>query len=178
MQVICVINFELTYITKTDLWEKQPYQSDVSSQFTQEMYRSHVCKVFLKWKYNRTMHQKPAFCASWEWNCQLMIHFMFYALLNGTSMFVDHENLGIDILISKMCWIFMEMRQKYYFPVMASTKWPPFCPHGKSCVAPYLKSLAMTKDTILPSFMLVPRNAWFFHISLGLHTIWPTRLFA
>ena len=132
------------------------------------MYRSHVCKVFLRWKYNRTMHQKPAFCASREWNCQLMNHLMFHTLLNGTSMFVDYENLGINVLISKICWIFKEIWQKYYFPLMASTKWPPFCPQGETCMAPYLKLLAMTKGIIVASFMLVPQNARFFHISLGL----------
>ena len=122
------------------------------------MYRKHACKIFLKSKYNRTKHQKPAFCT---WNCQLIIHLMFKKLLNGTSMFVDHENLGIDILISEMCWIFKKIWQKYYFPVMASTKWPP-----------YLKSLAMTKGIILPNFMLVPQNARFFTYRLDylIHT--------
>ena len=101
-------------------------------------------------------------------NCHWLINLMFYTLENGTKMFADHENLGINFLILKIYWVFMEIWGKYHFPIMAPTKWPPFWPEGEIDVAPYPKTLTMTKGMSVPSFMLVPQNARFFHISLGL----------
>ena len=70
----------------------------------------------------------------------------------------------------------MEIWGKYHFPIMAPTKWPPFWPEGEIDVALYPQTLIMTKGISVPSFMLVPQNARFFHISLGLswrHSKWP-----
>ena len=163
---MCVTDYELTYydILPELTCGKNSHinQFWVNSLF-RNIYRKHICKVF-SWN-GKTIDQcikNPSFCASLAWNCQWMIHLMFYTLSNGTNMFVDHENLGRDVLISQICWIYKEKWQKYYFPVMASTKWPPFCPKGETCMAPYLKSLAMIKGIIIPNFMLVPQNASFF----------------
>ena len=87
-------------------------------------------------------------------------------------MFADHENLGINFLILKIYWVFMEIWGKYHFLIMAPTKWPPFWPEGEIDVAPYPKTFIMTKGMSVPSFMLVPQNARFFHISLGLLVYW------
>ena len=58
MQVICAINYESTYITKNDKWEKKPYLSVVGKQFIYETCIGNMyAKYFLKSKFNRTKHQ-------------------------------------------------------------------------------------------------------------------------
>ena len=64
----------------------------------------------------------------------------------------------------------MEIWGKYHFPIMAPTTWPPFWPEGEIDMAPYPKTLIMTKGMNVPSFMLVPQNARFFsHIAWTIH---------
>ena len=131
------------------------------------MYRKHVCMYFSKWKCNVRMHKKTyIFVIHGCKNCHWFINLMFYTLENGTKIFADHENLGKNFLILKIYWVFMEIWGKYHFPIMAPTKWPPFWPEGEIDVAPYPKTLTMTKGMSVPSFMLVPQNARFFsHIA-------------
>ena len=132
------------------------------------MYRKHACMYFSEVVIQYENASKTDISDPQVKKCHWLINLMFYTLKNGTKMFADHENLGVNFLILKIYWVFMEIWGKYYFPIMAPTKWPPFWPQGEIDVAPYPKTLTMTKGISVPSFMLVPQNACFFHISLGL----------
>ena len=153
---------------------KATNKSHVNRKCIQKMYRKHVCMSFSEVEMQCENASKTyIFLIHGCKNCNWLINLMFYTLENGTKMFADHENLGINFLILKIYWVFMEIWGKYHFPIMAPTKWPPFWPEGEIDVAPYPKTFTMTKGMSVPSFMLVPQNARFFHISLGLLGLLP-----
>ena len=138
------------------------------------MYRKHVCMYFseveIQYKnasktYIFVIHGRKI-VTDWLIWC-------FISLKMAPKIFADHENLGINFLILKIYWGFMEIWGKYHFPIMVPTKWPPFWPEGEIDVAPYPKTLIMTKRITVPSFMLVPQNARFFfsHIAWTILTV-------
>ena len=142
---------------------KATNKSHVNRKCIQNMYRKHVCMYFSEVEMQCENASKTyIFVIHGCKNCYWLINLMFYTLENGTKMFADHENLSINFLILKIYWVFMEIWGKYHFPIMAQTKWPPFWPEDEIDVAPYTKTLTMTKGMSVPSFMLVPQNARFF----------------
>ena len=151
---------------------KATNKSHVNRKCIQENVQEACMHVFF-WSGNTIWEciKNRHFCDPQVKKCHWLINLMFYTLKNGTKMFADHENLGVNFLILKIYWVFMEIWGKYYFPIMAPTKWPPFWPQGEIDVAPYPKTLTMTKGISVPSFMLVPQNACFFTYRLDYNQV-------